>query len=701
MFKKIVAIFTVIGGFVLLFLPPLAFAQAIDAEKITIARDKWGVPHIFAKTDEEVAYGLAWATAEDDFESIQFNLLSGKSMLAQAYGKQAAVLDVLNFIIASKEIVDSLYDKSFSPKFKKIITAYVSALNDYAKKHPEEILIKKAFPVTEKDLAQSYVLNLMLITGVQNYFADVFNNKVTDIYKERPTGSNAMAISKNKTTDGKTYLAINSHQPLQGAYSWYEAHLQSEEGWNILGGLFPGGMCVFHGANENLGWAHTVNYADFADVYQLEMHPTDKLTYKFDGKWEKLQERTIKLKVKIALGLKIGVKRTFYWSKYGAVVKNKIGFYAIRFASNMKINSVEQWYNMNKARNFQEFKQALAMQAHAGLNIVYADKDDNIMYLSNGLFPKRNPKYNYLNILEGNTSANLWKPDFLPVDSLAFLVNPKAGYVFNMNNTPFNATAPQDNLKVSQINPSINYIKFDNNRSLSFQKLIGNHFIKYEKLSYADFKKMKYDLTYDNPIYFYNAVNIEDVFRLDEKKYPDLADIISKLKSWDRKGNKESTGATIWLLFREFLGEKVAKEDRKEGASVTEIDLIEGIRYAKNHLLKYFKTLDVPLGEIQRHIKGDKNLPMSGLKDVLAAMHSKPYKNGRFQTDAGESYISIVQFSQNGIEIETVNAYGASNKKESPHYTDQMELFVNQQLKPMTLDKAKILKEAVRVYSPK
>lgn len=677
--------------------PFLSFSQSINPEQITITRDKWGVPHIFAKTDEEVAYGLAWATAEDDFQNIQFNLLSGKSMLAQAYGKQAAVLDVLNFIIASKEIVDSLYDKSFSPKFKQMISAYVAAINDYAKKHPQEVLVKKAFPVTEKEMIQSYVLNMMLITGVQNYFAEVFDGKVPNIFQERNSGSNAIAISKNRTNDGKTYLAINSHQPLEGPYSWYEAHLQSEEGWNILGGLFPGGMCVFHGVNENLGWAHTVNYADFADVFQLEMHPTDKLLYKFDGKWEKLQERTIKLKVKIGMGLKIGVKRTFYWSKYGATINNGRGFYAIRFASNMKINAVEQWYRMNKAKNLTEFKEALAMQAHAGLNLVYADKEGNIMYVSNGLFPKRNPKYNYLNVLEGNTSENLWQADFLPLDSLAILINPKAGYVFNCNNTPFNATASADNLKVHQINPSINYIKFDNNRSLSFQSLISKH----DKLNYADFKAIKYDLSYLKPVYFYNAVNAEDVFSLDENQYPEVGELIRMLKSWDRKANKESTEASIWLLFRDFVGEKIAKEGRKQGAQVSTQDLIEGLQYAKNHLLKHFKTLKVPLGEIQRHVRGSKDLPMSGLKDVLAAMSSKPYKNGKFRTDSGESYISLVQFSSDGVEIETVNAYGASNKKTSPHYTDQMEMFVNQQLKPMTLKKEKVLKEAIRVYSPK
>ena len=70
-----------------------------------------------------------------------------------------------------------------------------------------------------------------------------------------------------------------SHQfpsTVKGWYSWYEAHLISDEGLNILGGTFPGGMVIFHGVNEHLGWAHTVNHADFSDVYKLTMHPDNE-----------------------------------------------------------------------------------------------------------------------------------------------------------------------------------------------------------------------------------------------------------------------------------------------------------------------------------------------------------------------------------------------------------------------------------------
>jgi acyl-homoserine-lactone acylase len=70
------------------------------------------------------------------------------------------------------------------------------------------------------------------------------------------------------------------------------------------------------------------------------------------------------------------------------------------------------------------------------------------------------------------------------------------------------------------------------------------------------------------------------------------------------------------------------------------------------------------------------------------------------RTFVGDSYIELVRYSENGVEIETVNAYGSSSKPGSPHYTDQMQMFVDQKLKPMTLDRKKIYENAEQVYNP-
>ena len=123
---------------------------------------------------------------------------------------------------------------------------------------------------------------------------------------------------------------------------------------------------------------------------------------------------------------------------------------------------------------------------------------------------------------------------------------------------------------------------------------------------------------------------------------------------------------------------------------------------AKAELLKNFKTTDLTLGEVQKLVRGDKALALPGLPDVLAAMYTVPYKNGVRKGAAGESYIQLVKFRKGKMpEIESVINYGASNRKGSPHYDDQMELFLNQKTKKMTLDKGEIIKNAERVYSPK
>ena len=127
-------------------------------------------------------------------------------------------------------------------------------------------------------------------------------------FKDDIKGSNTFAFNSNKTGNNETYLAINTHQPLDGPTSWYEAHLISEEGTNIIGATFAGAPCILIGANQNLAWAHTVNFPDKADVFELEMHPTKKWHYLVDGKTYKLEKKQAKLFVKF-LGIKIKINK--------------------------------------------------------------------------------------------------------------------------------------------------------------------------------------------------------------------------------------------------------------------------------------------------------------------------------------------------------------------------------------------------------
>ncbi len=677
----------------------LTYSIEINTKNIQIIRDKWGVPHIYGKTDEEVAYGLAWATAEDDFKSMQENFLTIRGRLSEVKGKDGAIMDFLAAFVGAKESVDKLYDQSFSPKFKDMLSAYVLAVNNFAKKNPDKVWIKDVFPVTEKDVIGGYTIGLALMTNVPFSIMKISNGSFEKSDLALPKGSNGFAVNANKTKDGNTYLGINSHQPLEGPYSWYEAHVHSEEGWDMLGGTFPGGITIFHGANQNLGWAHTVSFADHDDVYKLRMHPTEKNKYYFDGKWLTLEEKKVKMWVKIFWIIKIPVTKKFYKSVYGPVLEKDGNYYAVRFVSAFDIRGAEQWYHMNKAKNFDEFQTCLKTMTLPGLNIIYADKENNIMFIDNGHFPFKNKNYDWWHVLPGDTSATLWKAnDYYPYDSLLKVINPKCGYVFNNNNTPFNCTAKEENVDRNSSPLKNDYFAYNDNRGLR----TGYLFASSGKISYDEFKKIKYDQSFMNPAYNYAMENIEDILHLDENKYPQIKESILMMKKWNRSCDVNNKQAAMVALVIHKVIDKLIEEGNFPAVRtrVKEWFLVQCVEEAQAHLLKHFGTLEVPLGSLQHLVRGNKELPVGGVPDVNAAMMCKEYKNGLLKAESGETYIELVQFTKNGPIIESVSPYGASNVEGNKHYDDQMNLFVQQKCKKMSMNYDEIMKDKESVYHP-
>lgn len=675
------------------------FSIEINTKNIKIIRDKWGVPHIYGKTDEEVAYGLAWATCEDDIKSMQENLLTARGRLGEIKGKDGAIMDFLCAFIGARESVDKLYDKSFSPKFKRVLSAYVLACNNYIRLHPEESTMQDLLPITEKDMIVGYTVGLALMTNVPFSIMKISDGTIDNPAIRTPKGSNGFAVNGNKTKDGNAYLGINSHQPLEGPYSWYEAHLHSDEGWNILGATFPGGVTIFHGANENLGWAHTVSFADHDDVYSLKMHPTEKLKYEYDGKWLELKEKKVRMWVKIWWIFKIPVTKKFYESVYGPVMEKDGKYYALRFPSAFDIRGAEQWYHMNKAKNFTEFQSALKEMALPGLNIIYADKENNIMYLDNGHFPRKDKKYDWWHVVPGNTSATLWKAnDYYPYDTLLKVINPKCGYVFNNNNTPFNCTAKEDNPDRNSHPLKDYYFAYNDNRSLRTSYLFANS----GKLTYEDFKKIKYDQSFTNPAYNYAMENIEDILHLDPNKYPQIKESILHMQNWNRSADVNNKQASMVALVIHSVIDKLVEEGHFPAVRtrVKEWFLVKCVEDAQAHLMKYYGTLDVPLGSLQHLVRGEKELPIGGVPDVICAMMVSKYKDGLFKAEAGETYIELVQFTKDGPIIESVSPYGANNVEGNKHYDDQMDLFVQQKCKKMSMNYDEIMKEKERIYSP-
>ncbi len=668
----------------------------IDPSQIDIVRDAYGVPHIFAKTDPEVAYGLAWAHAEDDFYTIQKCFLASKGMLGLETGRPGATIDYVVHLLRLRELVDSLYETDTSPAFRQVLQGYCDGFNAYADAHPKEVLQKRSFPITPQDMLTYSVLQLAIGCEVEEALRDILDGEVELAFPEvvgmDAAGSNAFAFNSNKTADGNTYLTINTHHPLEGQVSWYEVHLHSEEGWNIVGALFPGSPVVFTGANENLGWTHTVNHPDKLDLFQLEMHPTNPLEYKVDDEWHQLEETVVKLKMKVP-GFNLHVKRKAYWSIYGPTLITDKGVFSIRTAGIMKIHGLEQWYWMNKARNFTEFRKALDLEALPGYNLVYADRYDTIYYLSNGLLPIREPGYNWKGTVPGNTKQTLWTK-FHPLENLPQVLNPPSGYVFNTNHSPFNATATEDNLDLDQFDALMGYETHDNNRSLRFMEFMR----QYQEIDFDDFKRIKFDVQLPKGKLAY-PVNLDSLFLLDEKKLePHLAILAGKLKRWDRRAETDSEGAALFAIVFYYIAERYLEDNGYN--LMTTARCVKALRHAYDHMMTHFGTTRITLGDYQRLERGNKSYPLRGIPDVLAAMYSAPSGNGRVKGIVGDCYIAMIRFTPSGTEIETVNVYGASNRPDSPHYTDQMDLYSRRQLKKMELDKSRVYEKARTVYHP-
>ena len=663
-----------------------------DYTDCKIYRDRWGVPHIHGKTDADVAYGLAWASAEDDFITLQEQMIAIRGRLGEVKGKDGVIADIgIKYMGLTTYVNEHLHE--IETATLALMQGYVDGVNAYAALHADELLLDDLFPLRIADLAAGNLLGLSEISGAGSDLKKILEGRFSSAIIEEEKGSNAIAFSRRITEERQTFLAINSHQPMEGWYSWYEVHLISDEGLNILGGTFPGGTTIFHGTNEHLGWAHTVNHADFSDVYLLEMHPEKPDHYLLDGEWLQLEEIDLTAKVSLLGPLKWPISRKMYKSQYGLTFEVEGKYYAWRFQARESMRSMEQWYKMNKARSFEEWIAALDIQGIPCTNIVYADKEDNIYFISNGRHHKKDQSTDWDGLIKATSSTAFWSDQIWPISTVPQVENPPSGYVYNVNNTPYASTDSLDNPQISSAQATMYYQPphAQNNRSLRFQELIDDR----STWSYEDFKTLKYDRQYPSRLKAY-PYDEEPLLQQDPSNEEDLHEAIALLQSWNRSTSADNDVAPLFLLAKEELRQiYIEQEEIHPGDYKTAISRAVDIIQGKFHRLK------VPLGEFQRHRRGDVDLPMAGGSDVLAAIYSAPEDDGKYRAYSGESYIQLVRFdSIQGPIIETVNAFGSSAESDSPHYADQMEMFAAQNLKPMTLDLEKVIAEAATSYHP-
>lgn len=685
----------------LLNLAPGSYAQQpdrIQPERITIARDSFGVAHVFAPTNPEMAYGLAWAFAEDQFLEMQEGLIFATGRMGAYQGPKGAPLDYFVQWIRAYEQAQVAYPEALPPDIRQMLDAYVAAVNRYAATHPDEVVYSPLFPITPQDALAGLITILTGMVGAPDAVKFILEGKPDEFQIEPALMSNAFAVHPSRSTDGRTRLVINPHMAYGGAFTMYEAHIQSDEGVNILGGFMPGLLSPGMGVNPHLGWAMTFNWPDFVDIYEIERHPRNKNLYRYDDRWVPFDIRKARLRIKLGF-FPVTLKKKTYWTAYGPAIKGKDGrMYAIRYPHDNLVNALTEWFRLAQARNLAEFRQALDLQAIPMFNIVYADQEENIAWFFNGQVPDRRPGYDWQRVLPGNTARTRWT-DYYDFEELPQLINPECGYVYNCNNSPFHATCPEHNLKPEDFPPQAGYtLNRENNRDHRLREL----FAEKGKLSAEEVREIKYDITYppSGPVRNGTFQIINDI---DPKDYPDIADALAHMKQWDFRGNIDNRHAALALVAFNllFLEKEYGFVEIELGTEVETGEMVEAIRKAQKLMLKRYGRLDVPLGEVQQMIRGEHRLGVAGLPETLTPVYTVPSRETPLRALGGDTFVAFASWYQGRLEsLETIMPYGASSKPDSPHFFDQAPLFVNHQTKTMTLDKQSILQNAKRTYHP-
>lgn len=636
-----------------------------------IWRDSLGIAHIYGQTDAEVAYGLGYVQAEDVGIYLQESFLAARGLLSKVRGRAGALWDFLRVWTGTDTLRLQAY---FSPKMWEVLEAFAAGVNAYYSQHPEERLLPKAFPATAEDVARGSTLILNLMSGLETLLPLAQWGMLAELEGLFVgIGSNAWAIAPHRTADSSTWLLVNSHQPLEGRFAWYEAEIHSQEGWHFRGGYFPGSPVPHLGCNPSLGWAHTMNYSLLRDVYQLTKKGR---RYRVEGeaqpKWRRFEQRLVRFYLK---GFPFPICRRVYSTIWGPALKLGGRWYAISPWRPQRLHPLEGWYRLSKVRNLSAFRAILAENALPAFHTIYADEEGHIAFFSTFHLPWRDPKLSWGLPITKPTLAHVHR-EVVPFDLLPHVIDPPCGYVYNANQTPLSATCSLANPKPTH--PLLGLQRFTYNRGERlfelWQRYEGHLF------TFEDLRAIKHDRCYAADGSYRHV--FAPLFLLSAKAYPDLADVIPAIQSWGGCAEPQDTVTALLMLTHHFLEKAMGLRFSAQlilGWQPTTQEVVKALRAAKKILLRRYGTAFPRWDRVLRHGRGTVEVGLGGAPEVLEARHLEwDPKRAVFYVKGGDGLTYFIRWQQGQQTLWTIQPYGASHNPKSPHYTDQIRRFAKQ-----------------------
>lgn len=653
-----------------------AAERAGESGNVTIRRDRWGVPHIFADTLSDGAYGLGYAQAEDRLEQIFVNYRAAAGRAAEVEGPRAVEGDFKQRLAGHEAVCRRRYPE-LPAEVRDVCQAYQDGVRAYLADHPD------------RQPAAALPLEPWMIPALSRML--IFNwpmgaaQRKLKMREPVQLFSNEWAVRPERTADGAALLLIDPHVYLEGPFRFYEFRLHA--GGHDISGFAPAGspfLAVGH--NAFLGWACTTGGPDTTDIYVEQTDPANPRRYRYDDGWREMTAERVSIVVKDAAP----VVRTLERSHHGPIALRD-GRKALAIACPYldEINLVTEFYRAMTARNLAEFDAALALNQLMEQNVMYADVAGNIRYVRTGRVPIRPPNFDFRKPVPGDTSKSEWL-GLHPMQDMVQVLNPPAGYMQNCNIGPdMMARGLKLNLAaypyyIANIGSGVT-----GSRGRRAVELLEAH----PRLTVEEATAIVLD-THAEFCERWQAALRAAAAKVDLDRPRAGADpvavrkAIESLAAWNGMMDQDSVAAALYRGWRYFA------EQRKLGPGSPPAVLLDALAEAVAWLAKNYGSGEVPYGQVNRIRRGSHSWPFSGGESgggmTLRSMASR--LDGRtFYGHSGQNWTQLVQFRRDQVRSWSVTPFGQSDDPTSPHYTDQAEkLFSPGRLKPTWFQPAEL-----------
>ncbi len=708
--------------------PELARWQR-QAQQVSIIRDTWGVPHIYGKTDADAVFGLLYSQCEDDFDRVETNYLDAIGRLAEVEGETALYHDLRARLFMDTTQALAIYKKS-PPEMKKLLDAFADGTNYYLATHPtvRPRLLRRFQPWMPLMFSEGSIggnISVVSIERLKAFYSQKKSSSWIDTDFERkdrePTGSNGFAIAPAKSASGHALLLINPHTSF---YFRSEVQVVSQAGLNAYGAVTWGQFFVYQGFNQNCGWMHTSSSADSMDEYlETIVKKGGAFYYQYGPKLRAVRAENVSLPYKDGNRM---LRKTFtiYRTHHGPIVGQQSDqkWVAVRMM-NEPLHALQQSYLRTKAADYAGFQEAMKLNGNATNNTVFADTKGSIAYWHGNFMPKRDPKFDWNQPVDGSNPRTEWQ-GFHGVAELVQVHNPASGFIQNCNSTPFTVAGSSSPAKAKY--PAYMAPDAENYRGLNAVRVLsGKAKFTLDTLIAAanDPHLTAFDDLLPPLLAAYQATAADKT----AAPTPALAEAIAVLRSWNRGYSSASVAQTVAIYWAERL---LAKARARVPSAQPQLDYISFVRFALanttppekvatlaealDDLTRDFGTWKMPWGDINRyqrltgHIEEtyDDQQPSqpvaftSSAWGSLASFAARAYPGTKKRYgNVGNSFVAVVEFGPR-IVARSVVTGGQSSRPGTPHFTDQADLYCNGRFKEVRFYPEDVRAHAEKTYHP-